>query len=240
MTDNWSHRNSNKRLIEKSGSHTGLTFNRITTQDSYTWCSTRNMTSTAVWNMKPERWGSPPVQERKDLWQDKISKVNVTSRHAIKPERDIPSRMSLQPLPDPGLPQKALPLSLHPVRLAHPHVPTICNESLCDGVLFLVLGFPTDLELQNLPSKIFFWILSSSILKTWHAHPSFKFQYLQRYSGLCEDYKFHWQVRFISFWNWSFHLFLGRAINLCLRTPDIPIPYYLSKPACVLITRSLQ
>jgi hypothetical protein len=46
--NNWSHRNSNKRFKEKSGSHTSKTFNRFTTKDSYTWNITHNMESTIV------------------------------------------------------------------------------------------------------------------------------------------------------------------------------------------------
>jgi len=34
--NNWSHRNSNKRLKEKFGSHTRKTFSRFTAKDSYT------------------------------------------------------------------------------------------------------------------------------------------------------------------------------------------------------------
>ena len=46
--NNWSHRNSNRRFKEKSGSHTRKTFNRFTTKDSYTQNITHNMESTAV------------------------------------------------------------------------------------------------------------------------------------------------------------------------------------------------
>jgi len=34
----------------------------LTTKDSYTWNITYNTESTAVWSLKPERWGSPLVQ----------------------------------------------------------------------------------------------------------------------------------------------------------------------------------
>ena len=34
------------------------------TKDSYTWNITHNTESTAVWSLKPERWGSPLVQEK--------------------------------------------------------------------------------------------------------------------------------------------------------------------------------
>jgi hypothetical protein len=40
------------------------TFDRFTTKDSYTWNSTHNKESTAVWSLKLERWGSPLVQEK--------------------------------------------------------------------------------------------------------------------------------------------------------------------------------
>jgi hypothetical protein len=45
---NWSHGNSNEKLKEKSGSYTRKTFNRFTTEDSYTWNITHNTESTAV------------------------------------------------------------------------------------------------------------------------------------------------------------------------------------------------
>ena len=63
-SNNWSHWNSNEKLKEKSGSYTRQTFDRFTTKDSYTWNITRNGESTAVWNLKPERWGSPLFQEK--------------------------------------------------------------------------------------------------------------------------------------------------------------------------------
>jgi hypothetical protein len=59
--NNWSHRNSNKRFKEIFGIHTKKTFSTFTTQDSYTWNITLNTDSTAVLNLKPERWESPPV-----------------------------------------------------------------------------------------------------------------------------------------------------------------------------------
>jgi hypothetical protein len=43
---------------------TRKTFVRFTTKDSYTWNITHTTESTAVWNLKPERWGSPLVQEK--------------------------------------------------------------------------------------------------------------------------------------------------------------------------------
>ena len=47
-SNNWSHWNSNKKLIEKFGSFTRKTFDRFTTKDSYTWNITHNTESTAV------------------------------------------------------------------------------------------------------------------------------------------------------------------------------------------------
>ena len=63
-SNNWSHWNSNEKLKEKFGSCTRKTFDRFTTKDSYTWNITHNTESTAVWDLKPERWGSPLVQEK--------------------------------------------------------------------------------------------------------------------------------------------------------------------------------
>ena len=45
---NWSHWKSNKWFKEKYGSHTTKTFNRFTTNDSYTWNITHNMESITV------------------------------------------------------------------------------------------------------------------------------------------------------------------------------------------------
>jgi hypothetical protein len=61
---NWSHWNSNEKLKEKSGSYTRKTFDRFATENSCTWNITQNTESTAVWNLKPEQWGSPLVQEK--------------------------------------------------------------------------------------------------------------------------------------------------------------------------------
>jgi hypothetical protein len=60
----WGHRNGNKRFKEKFISHTRKTFNRFATEDSCTWNITRNTERTAVWNLIPERWGSPLVLEK--------------------------------------------------------------------------------------------------------------------------------------------------------------------------------
>jgi hypothetical protein len=49
--------------MEKFGSGTGKTFDRFTTKVSYAWNITHNAESTAVWSLKPERWGSLLVQE---------------------------------------------------------------------------------------------------------------------------------------------------------------------------------
>jgi len=40
------------------------TFDRCTTKDSYTWNITHNSESTAVLSLKPERLGTPLVQEK--------------------------------------------------------------------------------------------------------------------------------------------------------------------------------
>jgi len=62
--NNWSNRNSNQSFTEKFGSCMRKTFYRLTTKDSCTWNITHNTESTAVWSLKPERWGSPLVQEK--------------------------------------------------------------------------------------------------------------------------------------------------------------------------------
>ena len=63
-SNNWSHWNSNETPKEKFLSCTRKTFDRFTKKDSYTWNITHNTESTAVWNLKPERWGSLLVQEK--------------------------------------------------------------------------------------------------------------------------------------------------------------------------------
>jgi hypothetical protein len=45
---NWSHRNSNKRVLNKFGSRIMKTLNRLTTKDSCTWNFPRNTEFTAV------------------------------------------------------------------------------------------------------------------------------------------------------------------------------------------------
>ena len=62
--NNWSHWNSNEKLKEKFGSCTRKTFDRFATKHSYTWNITHNTESTAMLSLKPERWGSPLVQEK--------------------------------------------------------------------------------------------------------------------------------------------------------------------------------
>jgi hypothetical protein len=63
-SNNWSHCNSNEKPKKKFGSCARTTFDRFTTKDSYTWNITHNMESTAVYSLKPERWGSLLVQEK--------------------------------------------------------------------------------------------------------------------------------------------------------------------------------
>jgi hypothetical protein len=45
---NWSYWNCNGKLKGKSGSYTGKTFDRSTTEDGYAWNITHNTESTAV------------------------------------------------------------------------------------------------------------------------------------------------------------------------------------------------
>ena len=54
------------------------TLNRFTTTDSYTWNITHKTESTAVWSLKPERWGSSLVQEtyQEEKACDKINNNN--------------------------------------------------------------------------------------------------------------------------------------------------------------------
>jgi hypothetical protein len=68
-SNNLSHWNVNEKLKEKCGTCTRKTFDRFTTKENYTLNITYNMESTAVWNLKPEWWGSPLVQEK--YWGEK-------------------------------------------------------------------------------------------------------------------------------------------------------------------------
>jgi hypothetical protein len=52
-------------MMIKFESYIRRTFNRFTIKDSCTCNITHNTESTAVWNLKPERWGSQLVQEQK-------------------------------------------------------------------------------------------------------------------------------------------------------------------------------
>ena len=47
-SNNWSHWNSNDKLMEKFGNCIRKTFDRFTTKDSYTWNITHNTESTAM------------------------------------------------------------------------------------------------------------------------------------------------------------------------------------------------
>jgi hypothetical protein len=77
---NWSHRNNNKSFKEKVTNHTRKAFNRFATQDSYTWNVTRNTESAAVWNLKPELWGSPLVPEK---YQGEMACDNIQHNNNI-------------------------------------------------------------------------------------------------------------------------------------------------------------
>jgi hypothetical protein len=46
--NNWGHWGCNEKLKETLGSCTGKTFDRLITEDGYTWNSTHNTESTAV------------------------------------------------------------------------------------------------------------------------------------------------------------------------------------------------
>ena len=65
IPSHYNNNNNNGKLKEKFGSCIRKTFDRFTTKDSYsTWNITHNTESAAVWSLKPERWGSPLVQEK--------------------------------------------------------------------------------------------------------------------------------------------------------------------------------
>jgi hypothetical protein len=53
-----------KMFKEKFGYHTRKILIRFSTKDSCTWNITHNTETTEVWNLKPERRGSPLVQEK--------------------------------------------------------------------------------------------------------------------------------------------------------------------------------
>jgi hypothetical protein len=53
-----------KESEKKLKYNTRKTFDRFTTQDSYTWNITHNRESTAVGNLKYGQWGPPLVEEK--------------------------------------------------------------------------------------------------------------------------------------------------------------------------------
>jgi uncharacterized membrane protein YkoI len=55
--------NNNNNNNNNNISYTRKTFDRFTTEDWYTWKIKHNKESTAVLNLKPERWGSLLVQD---------------------------------------------------------------------------------------------------------------------------------------------------------------------------------
>jgi hypothetical protein len=79
-SNNWSHRNCNKRFKEKFGSHMRKTLNRFTTKDSYTWNITHNTGSTAVWNWKPgggdQRWFKRSTGKKRPVTRDNNNNNN--------------------------------------------------------------------------------------------------------------------------------------------------------------------
>jgi len=62
--------------------------------------------------------------------------------------------------------------SLSAALLLHPLVRSSCSASLWTTSAHLVLGLPTGLVVWKFPFRIFFGILSSSILIIWPAHSS--------------------------------------------------------------------
>jgi hypothetical protein len=61
---------------------------------------------------------------------------------------------------------------ISPFNLLRLHTPGICNAFFWTTSYHLILGFPTALVLWDFPLRIFFGILSSSILMMWPAHPN--------------------------------------------------------------------
>ena len=90
-SNNWGHWNSNEKLKEKFGSCTRKTFYRFTTKGSYTWNITHNTESTAVWSLKPERWGSLLVQENYQEGKACDKRRNNNNSVALVRERTIPT-----------------------------------------------------------------------------------------------------------------------------------------------------
>ena len=78
-SNNYSHGESNRRVKEEFGIHTRVTFNRFITNDSCTWNIIHKTDSTAVWNLKPEQWGSPLVQEKKHQGENACDKRKRTT-----------------------------------------------------------------------------------------------------------------------------------------------------------------
>jgi len=68
-------------------------FNSFTTKDSYTRNITHNAGNTAVWNLKPEQWGSLLIQEKYQKekacdkrWQNKTKQQRPHNRNSAHVE----------------------------------------------------------------------------------------------------------------------------------------------------------
>jgi hypothetical protein len=94
VINSWGHWNSNKSFKEKFVSHTRKTFNTFTTKYSCTCNTTHNTESTAVWNLKPEWWGQPMVQEEKYLGEKGDKRYHHHDDNIIKTSNPLLLRSS--------------------------------------------------------------------------------------------------------------------------------------------------
>ena len=90
----WSHRNSNKSLKERFGSHTGKTFKRFTT-DGCARNMTHNTESTAVWNLKSER-GFAVVCERNTMEKRPVTRDNSNNNNNNKNNNNNNNELCVQ------------------------------------------------------------------------------------------------------------------------------------------------
>ena len=81
----------NTIVNNNNNNNNNINNNKFTTKDSYTWNITHNTESTAVWSLKPERWGSLLVQENYQEGKACDKRRNNNNSVALVRERTIPT-----------------------------------------------------------------------------------------------------------------------------------------------------
>ena len=145
-SNNWNHWNSNKKLKEKFGNCTRKTFDRFTTEDSYTRNITHNTESTAVWSLKPEQWGSPLVQEkyREEKACDKRQPYNNDNNYtsAISAPLENEERRAEYHFPFVGLHLARIPHAIRTSRQTHSPIYGLAVLQIIVSVKYLAQSRP--------------------------------------------------------------------------------------------------